>query len=214
MDKNFSGTRLYDHDNSNDRYATTNQFTATKTEIDGILRREIHTVKDKTEIPKKTNDKQSDDSVLGSQKLILEHTVSQPVVQNYGLEIKTEQDQSVLIIRTYFVKKIIYNLQKIQDYAQEPKASMYVSEIIKASKFLFEKNSSDPFIQIVMALHDALLGDSNWTQYSAHQFELACEIIKRSAQDRKLNQKKVEKFVIELSDVGFDILPFNLLDFD
>jgi hypothetical protein len=66
----------------------------------------------------------------------------------------------------------------------------------------------DPFVEVLMALHDALAFENRWAEYSATQYEGARKIIRKLVLPKRLSDEKAEKAMMELERLGFDTTPF------
>lgn len=115
-----------------------------------------------------------------------------------------------IIIRTHFAEKILSALKKIQPYCQTSDAVIYAEELLSTMRTMRDTSPFDLYLEVVMALYDALAFNNNWIEYNAAQYEDAYRILKNLASQRHLVRSKVEKAIIKLEDAGFDTTPFNV----
>ena len=112
------------------------------------------------------------------------------------------------IIRMHFLNPIIDAFDELQSYAESPNAAVYINEILHLIKEIEARSPQDPYLNILMALYDALAFNNNWTQYDQDQLKGAKDTLVKYSKRNALNQRTVEKAIIELEVLGFDTTPF------
>jgi len=118
--------------------------------------------------------------------------------------------QAQLILRTHFTEKILIDLNQIQHYCGGSTAAVYADSLIQTMRTMEEISPFDPFVEIVMALHDALIYQDNWNKYSPDQYKSAYDLLKRLVQRSYISNDIVEKAIMELEKLGFDTTPYEI----
>lgn len=124
------------------------------------------------------------------------------------LPVKLEPE-ALRILRKHFVEQIIRDLRRIEHYTGAPNAADYAASLFRTMRQVRDQAPSDPFVAVVLALHDSLAYKNRWGDYTANQYEQACAILAKFA-NQELFPEKVEKAVMELEAAGFDTTPFEV----
>jgi len=126
---------------------------------------------------------------------------------------KTDQ-KAQLILRTHFANQILADLRKIQKHFESAIASLYIDSLLRTMRAMEELSPYDPYIEVVVALHDALAYKDNWDKFSAEQYKGAYRILKELANRQRIDSNIAEKAIMKLEKLGFDTTPFRLnIDF-
>ncbi|MEK0369262.1 MAG: hypothetical protein QQN62_06645 [Nitrosopumilus sp.] len=126
------------------------------------------------------------------------------------LSVVTSDIEAQVVIRKHIMEKILIDLQKIQKVTGQPRASVFASEILNSIREMRDKIPFDPFIEVVMALHDAMAFENSWLDYSVEQYQGAYEILRKLVDIKHLQNNKIGKVILELDKLDFKILPFEL----
>ncbi|MBI4324086.1 MAG: hypothetical protein HY674_02360 [Chloroflexi bacterium] len=117
------------------------------------------------------------------------------------------------IIRKHFVETTLDDLRRMQDHSGQPSASNYVQHLFKTIRQARDIAGSDPFLAVLIALHDALAYENRWADYSASQYDGALHVLAKYA-NQDVFPEKIEKAIMELEDLGFDTTPFAVITDD
>ena len=120
-----------------------------------------------------------------------------------------------LIMRAHLAREILADLRQIQQYCGQPLAAAYSGALLTAMRAMRDLAPTDPYLEVVMALHDALAFDNNWVSYTPDQYESAYQVLATLARARRVDEEKAEKAIAQLEKLGFDSTPFHAdADFD
>lgn len=114
------------------------------------------------------------------------------------------------ILRIHFVNQILSDLKQIQHHCNLPMAGVYANSLLHTMQTMRDLLPFDPYLELIMALHDALSFQNNWINYNIDQYKGAYEILMKLAQMEYINDEKVEKAIIKLEEIGFDTTPFEI----
>lgn len=117
------------------------------------------------------------------------------------------------IIRKHFVETLLEDLRQIQEHSGQPSAANYAKQLFTTLRQARNVAACDPFLPVLMALHDALAYNNAWADYSSSQFEGARRVIGKYA-NQPIYPAKAEKAIMELEDLGFDTTPISVLTAD
>ncbi len=115
-----------------------------------------------------------------------------------------------LILRKHYVKKILADLQEIQSYCDDPGAAIFASNILQNIQRMRDENPDDPYLEILMALYDAMAYQNSWSEYNSEQYKEAHKVLKQCLEHENISEDRLEKSIIKLTKVGFRTLPFKL----
>ena len=118
--------------------------------------------------------------------------------------------QAQRILRIHFVNQILVDLNQIQRYCGKPTIAVHADSLLLTMRTMEEISPFDPFVEIVMALHDALVFQDNWNKYNLNQYKGAYRILKDFAKRSNISTDVVEKAIMELEKLGFNTTPFEL----
>lgn len=117
------------------------------------------------------------------------------------------------IFRAHFTDIILADLNKLKHDCGQPDAAVPANNILHTIRSYRDESPYDPFLDILIALHDAMQFENRWIEYDAAQYEGAYKILKEYA-NKNLDDSKVSKAIIQLEELGFETLPFESeLDF-
>jgi hypothetical protein len=141
-------------------------------------------------------------------------TASKPIdretvyVSTASLSLPKLDSKAYRIIRAYFAKTILSDLTKIQTYAGQPTAAVYANNLQRTIRQFRDKSPYEPFVEVLMAFHDAITFENKWSEYTAGQYEGALKVLKSYA-NQDLDNSKVLKAIAKLEVLGFDTVPFG-----
>lgn len=118
------------------------------------------------------------------------------------------------ILRVHFTSQILTDLRQIKRYCGKPTSAVYADSLLLTMRAMDEISPFDPFVEVIMAIHDALVYQDNWSKFSPDQYEAAYKLLKSLVQRHHISNDAVEKAIMELEKIGFDTTPFELdIDF-
>ncbi len=130
-----------------------------------------------------------------------------------SISIKPDQ-KAQLILRTHFANQILADLNKIQKHCRNINVAVYVDSLLRTMRAMEELSPYDPYIEVVIALHDALAYKNSWEKFSAEQYKGAYRVLKELAKRQRINNDIAEKAIMKLEELGFNTTPFRLdIDF-
>lgn len=83
------------------------------------------------------------------------------------------------VLRTHFARQILRELQQVEQNCGEPIAAVYVDSLFSKMRTMRDLFPTDPFVEVLMALYDAMAANNNWCNLQAHQFREAGSILKK-----------------------------------
>jgi hypothetical protein len=113
------------------------------------------------------------------------------------------------VMRVHFAKQILRELQWLEQKGGDPIAAMYVDSLFSTMRTMRDLSPTDPFVEVLMALYDAMAANNNWFNLKAHQLREAASILKKLLRRRKITEDAVEQAILSLEDIGFDTTPFG-----
>jgi hypothetical protein len=116
------------------------------------------------------------------------------------------------VLRAHFSREILRALQQIQRYSRKPEAAGYAGVLLRNMRAMQDRCVGDPFVGVVLALHDALAYENRWADFEARQYEGAYEVLKALAERPSVGDQQAEKAIMELGELGFETTPFELPD--
>lgn len=127
------------------------------------------------------------------------------------IAVKTQPNEQFLeIMRTHFIEPIIDSFEKVQMHANTANAALFINQVFHSIRDMEDESPYDPFLDILFAIYDALAIDNNWINYSAEQYNKIKEILRKYSSRTSLNQKAIEKAIVELEEAGLDTTPFTI----
>jgi len=130
-----------------------------------------------------------------------------PIISSFMPKLDS---QAQFILRVHYISQILSDVLHIQNYCGQPQAAVFAESLLSEMRTMDEISPSDPFLEILMALHDALAFQNNWSKYTKDQYEGAYILLKKFAKRPNLRNDAVEKAIIELEVLGFDTTPFEM----
>jgi len=112
------------------------------------------------------------------------------------------------ILRAHFAKEILRSLEQLAGCAAEPIAARYAGIMLRAMRTLRDMNPYDPYVEVAMALHDALAFENRWAQVPGERYRGALDVLKKLHRLRRIDNAKAEKAIVDLEEIGFDTTPF------
>lgn len=170
------------------------------------------------------NDKRNPSSYESSDKLgqitkiISSYDPSEQVASSLNIinkkevitQINKEVDlESQLIIRSEFVNEIIPEIKGIIENINHPSANGYAFRLFEVIRRMRDVLVFDPFTNLIMAFFDALAYENKWAKYTKDQFEKAIKIIVGLADRKLISDDTVDKEIVKLDSIGFNILPYS-----
>jgi len=113
------------------------------------------------------------------------------------------------VMRIHFAKQILRELQWLEQKGGDPIAAMYVDSLFSKMRTMRDLSPTDPFVEVLMALYDAMAANNNWLNLKAHHFREAASILKKLLRRRKITEDAVEQAILSLEEIGFDTTPFG-----
>jgi hypothetical protein len=107
-------------------------------------------------------------------------------------------------------KAILVDLQKLSLSSGEPIAAVYADSLLRVMHDLHDFYPSDPYTEVIMALHDALFFQNRWIDYTKTQLSGACDLISSLVSRVEITSVDVEDSILALENLGFDTLPFGV----
>lgn len=107
-------------------------------------------------------------------------------------------------------KAILVDLQKLCSNSGEPITAVYADNLLRTMRTMHDKLPFDPYTEVVMALHDALLFQNRWIDYTASQYRVICDLLTSLVNQEIINNYSVEDSILTLENLGFDTLPFGV----
>lgn len=123
---------------------------------------------------------------------------------------KEKSEQSLLVIRAHFFKKISTIFPNLIEFSQSQNISVYVQQIMELLREFLTTSKDDPMTEVAGAFHDALAYENLWLEYTAEQYKDVQKIFEKILREKKLDSSSVEKKIMELYQCGFDLLPFSI----
>lgn len=112
----------------------------------------------------------------------------------------------------HYAQIILRNLSLLKQNALTPATATPALAIIKGIREMRSVLPSEPYLQIALALHDALNYDNRWTNYSDAQYATAYDVMKEAAiaaNNDRFDMNALSKMIERLEKAGFATLPFD-----
>ena len=123
--------------------------------------------------------------------------------------LKADRDAD-RILRVHFVNPLLADLRKIQQHCGTPAAAMYADSILRTIRAMRDLVPFDPYIEVAMALYDAMAFQNRWLDYTVEQYEGAHHLLKNLAVRSQLRNNDIENAIMGLENLGFDTTPFEM----
>jgi hypothetical protein len=136
-----------------------------------------------------------------------------PLLPAIELPTTRADDQAQRVLRAHFAKHILEDLKQIQKHCGEPTAAVYADNIMRAIRSMRDRSPNDPFLEVVMALHDAMAYKHRWADYTANQYNQVFLRLSNLINKGSLSKDDIENSIEYLDSIGFDSLPFEI-EFD
>lgn len=149
---------------------------------------------------------QSTATEIENDKLFAE--ISKFLIKTDVVDTPRINEEAERIIRIHYVEQLCEDLVHIIEKIGQPKAAVYVDSFFSISRAMRDVCPFDPYIEIVMALNDAMAFKNRWAVYTANQYELVRGLLKKFA-NQPVNSELAMRAVMELEDIGFDTTPFE-----
>lgn len=119
-------------------------------------------------------------------------------------------DYAKRILKIHFVSRVLSDLLKIQQVCEMPeKARSHVENMLSTMRTMREMLPFDPFLDVVMALHNAMAFRDSWVNYKLNQYTIAYDILKTLAKSSNPSFSQIGQAVVKLEERGFDTIPFG-----
>jgi len=118
-------------------------------------------------------------------------------------------EASQKVTRVNFAKQILRELQRLEQNCGEPVAAVYVDSLFSTMRTMRDLFPTDSFVEVLMALYNAMAADNNWCDLQAHQINSAASILQDIFSKEKTSILDVEDAILSLEKVGFDTTPFG-----
>lgn len=119
-------------------------------------------------------------------------------------------DYAKRILKIHFVTRILSDLLKIQQVCEMPeKARSYVENMLSTMRTMRDMLPFDPYLDVVMALHNAMAFRDSWVNYKPNQYTIAYGILKTMAKSTNPKFSQIGQAVVKLEEEGFDTIPFG-----
>ena len=76
------------------------------------------------------------------------------------------------ILRAHFARQILTDLRRIQQHCGKPTSAVYADSLLRTMRSMRDLSPFDPYLEVAMALYDALAYQNRWFGYNASQFKL------------------------------------------
>jgi hypothetical protein len=113
-------------------------------------------------------------------------------------------------LRVHETKRVLNELLSIQGHCGSSRMAVYADSLIRALRSMRDALPTDPYVDVVVALHDALAHENRWADYTAEQYCSAYEMLKSLVKSGAIDQRKADRAVLALEQVGFNTLPFEI----
>lgn len=111
-------------------------------------------------------------------------------------------------MRPPLFKPILASLKNLQEHAGKSSAIMHIEKLLSSISVMEDKLEEDPLVEVFSALYDALAYKNNWKSYDKDQYE-RIHVILDKLLNRDINQKCIDKAILEMHSAGIDILPYS-----
>lgn len=144
---------------------------------------------------------------LNDYKIAKIHEEIDDIEKVYGSNKQQEHPSGafIMIMRSSLVNPILKALHDIQPYAKTSHATVYVNEILYKIRELEDNSTNDPFLEVLSGFYIAMTFDNQWAKYEAEQYEAIRKLLKKFAKHPVLKLRDIEKAIIEMEEIGFDI---------
>jgi len=125
-------------------------------------------------------------------------------------DLETRVDEEAQrILHVYLAEQILRELQQVEQSCGEPVAAVYADSLFSTMRTMRDLFPTDSFVEVLMALYDAMAANNNWCNLQAHQFREAASILKKILRRKNITANAVEWAIIALEDIGLDTTPFG-----
>jgi hypothetical protein len=87
---------------------------------------------------------------------------------------------------------------------------MYADNILRSIRAMRDLASYDPYVEVALALYDAMAFQNQWLNYTAEQYEGAHRVLRKLAGRSQLRNNDTENSILDLEDLGFATTPFEM----
>jgi len=150
-------------------------------------------------------------------------TLSATVIEQFGISIPPSVPSTGVkldanaqrVLRIHYAERILTDLHQIQQHYGKPTAAVYADSLLHTMREMRDLLPFDPYLEVVMALYDALAFQNRWSECSSNQYAGAYSVLKNLVKQESLSDDKVEKAIMSLEELGFDTTPFGTdVDFE
>ena len=119
-------------------------------------------------------------------------------------------DYAKRILKIHFVNSVLSDLLEIQKVCEMPeKARSYVENMLSTMRTMRDMLPFDPYLDVVMALHNAMAFRDSWVNYKPNQYTIAYDILKTLANRSTPSFSRIGQAIVKLEEEGFDTIPFG-----
>jgi len=135
-------------------------------------------------------------------------------LKHLGIDIVADfearvDEEAQRILHLYLAEQILSELQRVEQNCSEPVAALYADSLFSTMRTMRDLFPTDSFVEVLMALYDAMAANNNWCNLQAHQFREAASILKKILRRKNITANAVEWAIIALEDIGLDTTPFG-----
>jgi hypothetical protein len=108
------------------------------------------------------------------------------------------------------IKRLLAHLDGAAAHAQTPSAGVYVYHIDRLATDALDRFFDDGFLDLLLAVRNALVINNAWMRYSAAQIQSIQALIRKYARLSANNGQAFRHGILELNQLGIDTTPFDL----
>lgn len=166
-----------------------------------------------TQVPATQEGANDSDKRASSVALSTRSHITELPVKRFITRLPNPESQRIL--RTHFLDQVLADLEQIQEYCGTPQAATYACSMLTNMRAMRDFCPTDPFIEVILALHDAMAFENKWSEYDNKQYAIAFDLVRRLSNRPSLSDNTIEKAIASLEAAGFDTMPIPaLLDYD
>jgi hypothetical protein len=117
-------------------------------------------------------------------------------------------DTAERVVRDHFTARVVAALEQLERSAGQATASPSAADLFFVIRDYAQQSPADPFVDVLMALHDSLAANDFWVKTSKDQYQLAIDILQRFSARRNLSENSIDSAINQLEEAGFDTTPF------
>lgn len=117
--------------------------------------------------------------------------------------------QALQSLGMHYTREIIGCLNHISRVGEI--SPVQISSMLHSIRDLNNYVSLHPVSHVAMALHDAMVADNRWQEFSVPQYQKASKILEEASQSPEAKNAAIEKWLCQLWEAGFDIVPYECM---